>query len=177
MVYLSRGIISASVGISDFQRSSDLSVSPFLARAVASVSTTESTARNRLRCRSFWDGERRHGIFLRRASASTSTDCPKCSGTHHRRPPLRGFVTLNIPNMVIAGGRLAIGPPGGLKDRGDGSLSGCPKKRGSRRSAKPVTPGPHFTEHAAWSPEPRDPPAGLSPAALAPSSFKQGAAV
>jgi hypothetical protein len=105
MVYLSRGIISASVGISAFQRSNDLSVSPFLAKAVASVSTTESTARNRLRCRSFWDGERRHGIFLRRASASTSTDGSKRSGTHHSRPPLRGFVTLNIPNMVIAGGR------------------------------------------------------------------------
>lgn len=53
MVYLSRGIIWASVGISDFHRSSELSVSPFLAKALVSVSTTESTARNRLRWRNF----------------------------------------------------------------------------------------------------------------------------
>ena len=64
MVYLSRGSISASVGISAFHRSNDLRVSPFLANAVLSVSTTWSTARNRFRWRAFWVGERRHGIFL-----------------------------------------------------------------------------------------------------------------
>jgi hypothetical protein len=50
---LSRGSIWASVGISAFHRSSDLSVSPFLANALLSVSTTWSTARNRFRCRAF----------------------------------------------------------------------------------------------------------------------------
>lgn len=66
MVYLSLGSIWASVGISAFHRSNDLSVSPFLASALLSVSTTLSTARNRLRCRNFCVGERRQGIFLRR---------------------------------------------------------------------------------------------------------------
>lgn len=64
MVYLSLGAISASVGISSFHLSSDLSDSPFLANALSKVATTSSTARSRLRWRSFWNRESRHGVFL-----------------------------------------------------------------------------------------------------------------
>ena len=69
MVYLSLGSIWASVGISVFHRSSDFNVSPRFANALATVATTWSTACNRFRCRNFWVGERRHGIFLPCVSA------------------------------------------------------------------------------------------------------------
>lgn len=64
MVYLSRGSISASVGISAFHVSSALSVSPCRASALSSVSTTASTARRRSRWRAFWNRESLQGIFL-----------------------------------------------------------------------------------------------------------------
>lgn len=35
-----------------------------LAKALSTVATTVSTARNRFRCRAFWNLESRHGIFL-----------------------------------------------------------------------------------------------------------------
>lgn len=53
MVYLSFGTISCSTGISSFHLSTGLVVKLYLDNALSSVATTESTARNRLRCRAF----------------------------------------------------------------------------------------------------------------------------
>jgi hypothetical protein len=131
MVYLSRGIIWASVGISAVHRSSDLSVSPFFANALATVATTWSTAFNRLRCRNFWVGERRHGIFLRRVSGGV-LDCGDgmgFGGAHHSRPPLRGFVIRNGPN--IFGALRACSRSAGWMGRGrteNGTWSGLVQK-------------------------------------------------
>lgn len=88
MVYLSFARISSSLGISAFHLSTDLVVSPFLASALSSVATTESTARRRRRCRRFWNLDSRHGVF-------------------HSRPLLNGFVNLNAPNMAaeLVGGK------------------------------------------------------------------------
>ncbi len=73
MVYLSLGSISASVGMSAFQRSSDRAVMPCLASAWSSVATTLSTARSRLRWRAFWNRDSRQGDFLQPASQRART--------------------------------------------------------------------------------------------------------
>jgi hypothetical protein len=64
IVYLSFGTISCSTGISSFHLSTALVVMPCLDNALSTTATTVSTARNRLRCRAFWNFESRHGIFL-----------------------------------------------------------------------------------------------------------------
>ena len=64
IVYLSLGNISHSAGISSFQRSTALDVSPCFASAASTVAMTASTARRRLRWRAFWGCESRQGIFL-----------------------------------------------------------------------------------------------------------------
>lgn len=81
MVYLSLGLISSSLGISESHLSTVGSVCPCLASALLTVSTTESTPRMRRRCLLFWNLDMRHGIF-------------------HKRPLLNGFVIRNGPNMV-----------------------------------------------------------------------------
>src|SRR4051794_7967015 len=101
MVYLSLGSISASVGISACHLSTAFKVSPFFAKAFATVSTTLSTARNRCRCLYFWWGERRHGIFLQ-SKMSVNYDILNNPPVlaYQRRPPPRELVVLNAPNML-----------------------------------------------------------------------------
>ncbi len=140
MVYLSLACISASVGISVFHSSNDFSVSPFFANATLNVSTTLSTARSRCRCRYFWGADMRQGIFLHRESVQRFLEAKSNTITHHRRPPLKGFVILNGPNMVVVVGA-ATGPPSGLEDVG-GPVLDCPKKRGSVAAPSPVTASP-----------------------------------
>jgi hypothetical protein len=65
IVYLSFGTISCSTGISSFHLSTAFVTIPCFDRALSTTATTESTARNRLRCRAFWNFESRHGIFLK----------------------------------------------------------------------------------------------------------------
>jgi hypothetical protein len=64
-VYLSLGNISCSVGISIFHLSIFFMLWLCRARALSSVSITESTWRRRSRWRYFWCRDRRHGTFLR----------------------------------------------------------------------------------------------------------------
>ena len=65
MVYLSRGNISSSRGISLYHLSTALLVMPpFFDKAALMVSTTRSTSRNRFRCRAFCGGDNRQGRFL-----------------------------------------------------------------------------------------------------------------
>lgn len=165
MVYLSRGSICASVGISAFHRSNDLSVSPFFASALESVSTTWSTARNRFRCRYFWVGERRQGIFLFASQRShPGAESELAIGTDQRRPPLREFVILKGPNMFVAVGARKRSSRAGMDVLGTGCFVGLYKKTRHR----PWRKSPIVARHEAkavngWRldgshSEPRDPP-------------------
>jgi len=65
--------------------------------ALSRVATTLSTRRNRLRCRSFWGEDMRHGIFLRPCQ-DLSQDWNYA--TYHNRPPDKGAEGLNAPNIL-----------------------------------------------------------------------------
>ena len=105
IVYLSFGTISCSTGISSFHLSTAFVVIPCFDKALSTTATTLSTARNRLRCRAFWNLESRHGIFLHtqfcQPNAPKFTIEETIGGTYHRRPPDNTFVGLNAPNIVL----------------------------------------------------------------------------
>lgn len=105
MVYLSFGTISCSTGISPFHHSTALVVIPCFCKALSTTATTESTARNRLRCRAFWNFDSRHGIFLHKQLRQPNIPIlpiqDKKKATYHRRPPDNTFVGLKAPNIVL----------------------------------------------------------------------------
>lgn len=71
-------------------------------RAVSRTVTTLSTRRRRRRWRSFWWGERRQGVFLEGGGLEGCGFDGDClwDGGYHSRPPDRGAVGLNAPNMI-----------------------------------------------------------------------------
>lgn len=109
-VYLSLGSISASVGISIFQRSTFFMLNPVRASALSSVSTMLSTCRRRSRCLYFWWRDRRQGIFLKKCQSAihrrhASHGLEKAGlrvkeSAHQSRPPDSGFVRRKGPNIV-----------------------------------------------------------------------------
>lgn len=64
IVYLSRGTISSSRGISSFHRSTAFADVPCFASALSTTAITLSTMRRRFRWRAFCGRESRQGIFL-----------------------------------------------------------------------------------------------------------------